>query len=166
LSTKQESQETAKSSDTKGDAGNKSEKSDGKSAEVSADAKPESSDKGAGSAESVEATTAPEAAEEAAPKVAELVPPRALPLQKADADAPPPGLAPPGDSRSYRRRTESGEEFFLLYRHYRTVVTRRGPVGKYGKVTVSDFPSQATAAHAYANLCSECAAEGFYDLRE
>ena len=103
------------------------------------------------------------AAEE--PRFAELIPPRALPKTKASASAPPPGLAPPGDSRSFRRMHEGKEEFCLLYRFHRQLIVRRGPVGNYGEVEVIDYPSEKSAAHAYANLCSDFSEEGFYDLR-
>jgi len=119
----------------------------------------------------VEESKAEEAKAEASSQVqeslyAELLPPRALPQAAVDAAAPPPGLAPPGDSRSFRRHAGEGEEFCLIYRHHRELIVRRGPVGKYGECTVIDYPSERSAAHAYAHKCSELAAEGFFDLRE
>lgn len=81
-----------------------------------------------------------------------------------DAPAPPPGIAPPGDSRSLRRNGASGEEFLLIYREHTFLVTRAGPVGKHGSWTIIEYPNQGSAANAYAHKCSDYTGAGYYDL--
>jgi hypothetical protein len=83
----------------------------------------------------------------------------------ADAPADPPGVAPPGDSRSFRRKSGGKEEFVLIYRDGSYLITRAGEVGKMGSWTVAGYPDQGSAAHAYAHKCSDLTGEGFVDLR-
>jgi hypothetical protein len=96
---------------------------------------------------------------------AELPRPIAIPTLPPESPAPPPGRAPAGDSRSFRRWNGDTEEFCLVYRYYDQLVKRRGVVGTMGTWTVVVYPSQASAARAYANECSSLAAEGFRDVR-
>jgi len=102
-----------------------------------------------------------------APMFAEILPPRYVESLGVDAnaDAPPPGRAPRGDSRSFRRLGESGPEFCLIYRFENWMVERRGPVGKEGTWTFTEYPTISNAAHAYAQRSSELGAEGFRDFR-
>ncbi len=78
-----------------------------------------------------------------------------------ESPASPPGIAPPGDSRSLRR----GNDFVLIYRDASYLITRAGTVGTEGRWEVVEYPSQGAAAHAYAMKCSELSGEGFRDLR-
>jgi hypothetical protein len=82
-------------------------------------------------------------------------------LAVADPDAPaaPPGLVPPGNSRSLRR----GDEFALVYLHDSSLVSGTGTVGRAGHWRVVSYPSRAAAAHAYACACSRLHADGFID---
>ena len=83
-----------------------------------------------------------------------------------NADADPPGIAPPGDSRSFRRFNDDGvEEFLLIYRDSTFLIIRAGVVGKEGTWTVKSMPSQGAAAHHYAVECSDFTSQGYYDLR-
>jgi hypothetical protein len=105
------------------------------------------------------------AAATAEPVYAEL--PRARDIDtdvSPDSPAPAPGIAPPGDSRSFRRTGPSGEEFLLIYREHSHLITRSGIVGKHGTWSIVDYPNQGSAANAYAHKCSEYAADGFDDL--
>lgn len=79
--------------------------------------------------------------------------------------APPPGKAPPGDSRSFRRVREGTEEFVLIYRYGSNLMTRAGRVGTQGMWTVVEYPHIGAAAHAYAQECSNLVAAGYRDLR-
>lgn len=96
---------------------------------------------------------------------AELLPPRYIQKWDPNTPAPPPAKAPPGDSRSFRRRTEAGEEFVLIYRAQTFLIRRAGKVGVLGTFTITDYPHVGAAAHAYAQQCSELSAAGFRDLR-
>lgn len=96
---------------------------------------------------------------------AELLPPEAIGTWDPDAEAPPPGKAPPGDSRSFRRSGADGDEFVLIYRSDSYLITRRGPVGRMGTWTVTEYPFVGSAAHAYAQECSDLTGAGFRDLR-
>jgi hypothetical protein len=81
--------------------------------------------------------------------------------------APPPGRVPPGDSRSMRRRAEAaGEAFALIYRVQTHVISRFGEVGRRGEWRVVEYPTSASASHAYAKGCSGFVSEGFSDYRE
>jgi hypothetical protein len=102
---------------------------------------------------------------DAAAEFAELLPPRFIQKWDPSTPAPPPAKAPPGDSRSFRRRTEAGEEFVLIYRSQTFLIRRSGRVGVLGTWTITDYPHVGAAAHAYAQQCSELTAAGFRDLR-
>ncbi len=73
---------------------------------------------------------------------------------------PPPGLVPPGDSRSLRQ----ADQFALVYRHGAAVITRKGQIGQRGSWRVIDYPSPIQAANAYAAECSRLLGMGFADL--
>lgn len=109
--------------------------------------------------------SAGEQAVAAAPAFAELLPPHRIESGDPDAPAPPPGQAPPGDSRSFRRYRGDVEEFVLIYRSSSFLITRAGQVGRQGKWSVVEYPTLGTAAHAYAQECSRLTAEGYRDLR-
>lgn len=96
---------------------------------------------------------------------AELVPPRYIQNWDPNTPAPPPAKAPPGDSRSFRRRNDGGDEFVLIYRAQTFLVRRSGRVGVLGTWTKTEYPHVGAAAHAYAQQCSELTAAGFRDLR-
>ncbi len=91
--------------------------------------------------------------------------PREVPTGAPDDPAPPPGLVPPGDSRSMRKRTER-YEFALVYRRANAVISRFGVVGARGQWRVVEYPTTASASHAYAKECSRFVSEGFSDYRE
>jgi hypothetical protein len=74
----------------------------------------------------------------------------------------PPGLVPPGDSRSLRK----GNEFALVYRRATFVISRFGTIGQRGQWRVVEYPTSASASHSYAKECSRFVAEGFSDYRE
>ncbi len=74
--------------------------------------------------------------------------------------APPPGIVPPGDSRSMR----TPEQFALIYRHGASLVSRRGMIGQRGVWRVVDYPGPTQAATAYAAECSRLRAQGFVDV--
>lgn len=114
----------------------------------------------------------PAASEPASPSMmvpaaefAELLPPMLVSGRDPDAAAHPPGKAPPGDSRSFRRVGDAGAEFVLIYRHYSNLIVRAGAVGKEGTWTVTEYPNGASAATAYAHKCSELTGAGYRDLR-
>ena len=88
-------------------------------------------------------------------------------IQRWDPGTPaaPPAKAPPGDSRSFRRRGENGEEFVLIYRSGSFLIRRAGRVGVMGTWTVTEYPNIGSAAHAYAQQCSDLVHTGFRDLR-
>jgi hypothetical protein len=96
---------------------------------------------------------------------AELLPPRFIQNWDPNAPAPAPAKAPPGDSRSFRRRKDGVEEFVLIYRAQTFLVQRSGRVGVLGTWTMTEYPHVGAAAHAYAQQCSELSAAGFRDLR-
>lgn len=79
--------------------------------------------------------------------------------------APPPAKAPPGDSRSFRRHQDGSEEFVLIYRSGTFLIRRAGKVGVMGTWTVTEYPHIGSAAHAYAQQCSDLIYAGFRDLR-
>ena len=81
--------------------------------------------------------------------------------QDPNAAAPPPGRAPRGDARSFRK----GNEFCFIYRTAQYLVQRRGEIGKVGKWSVVEYPHKGSAGHAYAEECSTIGAEGFSDFR-
>jgi hypothetical protein len=90
--------------------------------------------------------------------------PREIPEGDPDDPAPPPGYVPAGDSRSMRRRTDQNE-FALIYRIQTYVISRFGMVGKRGQWRVVEYPTLASAGHAYAKECSRFVSEGFSDYR-
>lgn len=90
--------------------------------------------------------------------------PREIPPGNPDDPAPPPGYVPPGDSRSMRRRTDH-DEFALIYRIQTYVIRRFGKVGSRGQWQVVEYPTSASASHAYAKECSRFVSEGFSDYR-
>ena len=88
--------------------------------------------------------------------------PKDLPGGNPEDPAPPPGLVPPGDSRSLRR----GNEFALIYRIGTCVVMRFGAIGTRGQWRVVEYPTYAFASSSYAKECSRFVSEGFSDYRE
>jgi hypothetical protein len=88
--------------------------------------------------------------------------PRHVPPGEPDDPAAPPGLVPPGDSRSMRR----ANDFALIYRVATYVISRAGSIGKRGQWRVVEYPTSAAASHAYAKECSRFVSEGFSDYRE
>jgi hypothetical protein len=90
--------------------------------------------------------------------------PREIPEGDPGDPAPPPGNVPPGDSRSMRRRAER-YEFALIYRIQTYVISRCGEVGTRGQWRVVEYPTSASASHAYAKECSRFVSEGFSDYR-
>lgn len=95
------------------------------------------------------------------PLFTQLPSPRQLPTGAPSDPASPPGLVPRGDSRSLRR----GELFALVYRVHCFVVTRHGTVGQLGYWSAVEYPTPASASHAYARGCSHWVSEGFSDYR-
>jgi hypothetical protein len=91
--------------------------------------------------------------------------PREVPGGTPDDPASPPGYVPRGDSRSMRRRTDR-YEFALVYRIQTYVISRSGVVGTRGQWRVVEYPTSASASHAYAKECSRFVSEGFSDYRE
>lgn len=87
--------------------------------------------------------------------------PRDLPPGAPEDRARPPGLVPPGDSRSLRR----GSSFALVYRVQTAVITRVGTVGTRGVWRVVDYPTSAMASSSYAKEVSRFVADGFSDYR-
>ena len=90
--------------------------------------------------------------------------PRELPGGDPGDPASPPGQVPPGDSRSMRRRADR-YEFALIYRIQTYVISRFGEVGTRGQWRVVEYPTSASASHAYAKECSRFVSEGFSDYR-
>jgi hypothetical protein len=91
--------------------------------------------------------------------------PREIPGGSPDDPASPPGKVPSGDSRSMRRRTER-YEFALIYRIQTYVICRFGAVGTRGQWRVVEYPTSASASHAYAKEVSRFVSEGFSDYRD
>jgi hypothetical protein len=91
--------------------------------------------------------------------------PRDVPPGSPEDLAPPPGNVPPGDSRSLRRRGDQ-YEFALIYRLGNAVISRVGVVGTRGVWRVVEYPTTASASHAYARENSRFVSEGFSDYRE
>jgi hypothetical protein len=91
--------------------------------------------------------------------------PRDVPGGRPDDPAPPPGFVPRGDSRSLRRWGDK-PEFALVYRVQTFVICRFGAVGTRGQWRVVEYPTSASASHAYAKECSHFVTEGFSDYRE
>jgi hypothetical protein len=91
--------------------------------------------------------------------------PRDIPPGTPDDVASPPGFVPAGDSRSLRRRGSS-YEFALVYRQTNAVISRVGVVGTRGVWRVVEYPTTASASHAYAREASRFVSEGFSDYRE
>src|SRR5439155_22177493 len=91
--------------------------------------------------------------------------PREIPAGRPEDPAAPPGQVPPGDSRSMRRRTDV-YEFALIYRIQTYVISRFGVVGTRGQWRVVEYPTSASASHAYAKECSRFVSDGFSDYRE
>lgn len=88
--------------------------------------------------------------------------PREIPSGRPDDPAPAPGAVPPGDSRSLR----CGPTFALIYRVGTYVISRFGAVGTRGQWRVVEYPTSASASHAYAKECSRFVSEGFSDYRD
>jgi hypothetical protein len=105
------------------------------------------------------------ASEPAAPVYTVLPEPSDVVPGDPDADEPPPGLVPPGDSRSMRRKVGDVEEFALVYRRGAAVVIRMGVVGKRGTWRVTHYPHMGSASHAYAQECSRLHSDGYLDHR-
>jgi|GEM_PF-2029424 len=91
--------------------------------------------------------------------------PREIPGGNPEDPASPPGGVPRGDSRSMRRRTER-YEFALIYRMQTYVICRFGAVGTRGQWRVVEYPTSASASHAYAKEVSRFVSEGFSDYRD
>ena len=91
--------------------------------------------------------------------------PREVPGGMPDDLAPPPGHVPPGDSRSLRRRADR-LEFALVYRQANAVISRWGVIGTRGQWRVVEYPTTASASHAYAKECSRFVSDGFSDYRD
>jgi len=91
--------------------------------------------------------------------------PREIPGGKPEDVAAPPGAVPRGDSRSMRRWGDK-PEFALVYRVQTFVISRFGLVGTRGQWRVVEYPTSASASHAYAKECSHFVTEGFSDYRE
>ncbi len=91
--------------------------------------------------------------------------PREIPGGSPDDPESPPGRVPAGDSRSMRRRTER-YEFALIYRMQTYVICRFGAVGTRGQWRVVEYPTSASAGHAYAKEVSRFVSEGFSDYRD
>ena len=85
--------------------------------------------------------------------------PREIPGGEPNDPAPAPGHVPRGDSRSLRR----GNEFALIYRVQTFVISRQGTVGTRGQWRVVEYPTSASASHAYAKEASRFVSEGFSD---
>lgn len=142
--------------------------------ETSAETKPaaEPAPKAAEAAQAAPVEPAPAPAVQASPAAPTDAPiyaelPRVKDIDRSvspDSAAPPPGIAPPGDSRSFRRAGANGEEFVLIYREHTFLVTRAGTVGKHGAWTIVEYPNQGSAANAYAHKCSDYSGAGYYDL--
>ena len=92
--------------------------------------------------------------------------PNQIPAGSPGDPAAPPGRVPPGDSRSMRRRDATTYEFALIYRQGTFVITRFGVVGTRGQWRVVEYPTSASASHAYAKECSRFVSEGFSDYRD
>ena len=109
---------------------------------------------------------APVAADEPIGPIYEpLLKPKEIPVEDPEAAAPPPGVAPRGDSRSMRRAAAGGDEFILIYRFQTFVIQRAGVVGKRGRWKVVEYPTMGHASHAYAQECSRLTMQGFTDHR-
>jgi hypothetical protein len=91
--------------------------------------------------------------------------PRDMPPGTPDDVASPPGFVPAGDSRSLRRRGDV-YEFALIYRQGNAVISRVGVIGTRGVWRVVEYPTTASASHAYAKEASRFVSEGFSDYRE
>ena len=92
--------------------------------------------------------------------------PKDIPAGSPEDPAPAPGVAPPGDSRSLRRRDATTYQFALIYRRDTFLITRFGIVGMRGQWRVVEYPTSAAASHAYAKECSRFVSDGFSDYRE
>ena len=92
--------------------------------------------------------------------------PNEIPAGSPSDPTPAPGRVPPGDSRSLRRRDATTYEFALIYRRGTYVITRFGTVGTRGQWRVVEYPTSASASHAYAKECSRFVSDGFSDYRE
>ncbi|MBA2540974.1 MAG: hypothetical protein H0V17_15145 [Deltaproteobacteria bacterium] len=92
--------------------------------------------------------------------------PRDIPPGNPDDVASPPGFVPRGDSRSLRRRSDTGYEFALVYRRTNAVISRLGIVGTRGVWRVVEYPTTNSASNAYAREASRFVTDGFSDYRE
>ena len=100
-----------------------------------------------------------------AAEVEVLLKPREIQPWDPATPAAPPRRAPAGDSRSFRRFDDGAEEFVLIYRISTFLIRRAGRVGVMGTWTVTEYPHIGSAAHAYAQQCSDLTHAGFRDLR-
>ena len=91
--------------------------------------------------------------------------PREIPEGDPGDPAAPPGRVPAGDSRSMRRRADR-HELALIYRLQTFVISRFGVVGTRGVWRVVEYPTSASASHAYAKECSRFVSDGFSDYRD
>jgi hypothetical protein len=96
--------------------------------------------------------------------LAELLPASAIEAWDPNSPASPPGKTPPGDSRSFRRIRNGVEEFALMYRSGRHLITRVGKVGTMGTWTVVEYPHIGAAANAYAHKGSHYTNDGYSDI--
>jgi hypothetical protein len=88
--------------------------------------------------------------------------PRDVPSGNVTDAALPPGLVPPGDSRSLRK----GNEFALVYRIGNALISRFGAIGQRGQWRVVEYPTPASASNSYAKEVSRFVSEGFSDYRD
>ncbi|HTJ45214.1 MAG TPA: hypothetical protein VL463_24075 [Kofleriaceae bacterium] len=105
------------------------------------------------------------AAEPLGPIYEPLPKPKEIPVEDPEMSAPPPGIVPRGDSRSFRRREGAVEDFVLIYRFQTFVISRSGVVGKRGRWKVVEYPTMGHASHAYAQECSRLTTQGYNDFR-
>jgi hypothetical protein len=88
--------------------------------------------------------------------------PRDVPGGNVTDAALPPGLVPPGDSRSLRK----GNEFALVYRVGNALISRFGTIGQRGQWRVVEYPTPASASNSYAKEVSRYVGDGFSDYRD
>ncbi len=64
------------------------------------------------------------------------------------------------------RRRGDAYEFALVYRMGNAVISRVGVVGTRGIWRVVEYPTTASASHAFAKEASRFVSEGFSDYRD
>jgi hypothetical protein len=114
-------------------------------------------------APAAEAKPVPATADGDEEAVEALIDPEELPTDAPDSPAPPPGRAPAGDARSFRRDYPSPGEFAFVYRSGTYLIVRAGKVGRQGTWNRVEYPSIGAAAHAYADECSRWVEQGYRD---